>query len=100
MLSSHAGGGWRDHERTTDQLPISKHPDIVALRERHEQAFETPQAWASAGLLLIAATYAAVSPWVVGFRTRSGGLAVSDCRAGAGDADVGLRRVGRAPCTG
>jgi hypothetical protein len=69
-------------ERTTDQLPISKHPDIVALRDRYEQAFETPQAWASEGLMLMAATYAAISPWVVGFHTRSAGLAVSDLIVG------------------
>lgn len=67
---------------TTDQLPISKHPDIVALRERYEQAFETPRAWASEGLMLMAATYAAISPWVVGFHARSGGLAVSDLIVG------------------
>lgn len=67
---------------TTDQLPISKHPDIVALREHYEQAFETPRAWACEGLMLMAATYAAISPWVVGFHTRSGGLAVSDLIVG------------------
>jgi SPW repeat len=69
-------------ERTSDQLPISKHPDIVALRERYERAFETPQAWMSEGLLMMAATYAAISPWVVGFHARSGGLAVSDLIVG------------------
>lgn len=65
-------------EKTTDDLPISEHPDIVAMRQRYEQAFETPQAWVSEGLLLMAAIYAAISPWVVGFHSRSAGLAVSD----------------------
>lgn len=69
-------------QRATDQLPISKHPDIVALRERYERAFETPQAWTSEGLLLMAATYAAISPWVVGFHGSSGGLAVSNLIVG------------------
>lgn len=69
-------------ERTIDQPPISKHPDIVALRERYERAFETPQAWTSEGLMLLAASYAAISPWVVGFHTRSAGLAVSDLVVG------------------
>lgn len=69
-------------ERTTEQLPISMHPDIVALRERYEQAFETPQAWVSEGLLVMAATYAAISPWVVGFHARSRGLALSDLVVG------------------
>jgi SPW repeat len=71
-------------ERTTDQLPISKHPDIVALHERYERAFETPQAWTSEGLLMMAATYAAISPWVVGFHTRSGGAPAATCRRGRG----------------
>lgn len=65
-------------ERASEQLPISRHPDIVALRERYEQAFETPQAWTSEGLMLLAASYAAISPWVVGFHVGSAGLAVSD----------------------
>lgn len=69
-------------ERTIDQPPISEHPDIVALRQRYERAFETPQAWTSEGLMLLAASYAAISPWVVGFHTRSTGLAVSDLVVG------------------
>ena len=34
------------------------------------------------GLLLLGATYAAISPWVVGVHARSGGLAVSDLIVG------------------
>lgn len=32
--------------------------------------------------MLMAVTYAAISPWVLGFHTRSGGLAVSDLIVG------------------
>lgn len=65
-------------ERAAGQLSMSQHPDIMALRERYEQAFETPQAWASEGLMFMGAAYAAISPWVVGFHGASAGLAVSD----------------------
>jgi hypothetical protein len=63
---------------------MAQHPDLLAMRERYEQAFETPQAWASEGLLLMAALYAAISPWVVGFQDAAGGLAVSDLIVGLG----------------
>lgn len=67
---------------TTDQLAMSQHPDLMAMRARYERAFETPQAWASEGLLLLAAAYAAISPWVVGFNDSSSGLAVSNLIVG------------------
>ena len=66
----------------SDQAAISEHPDLVAMRERYDRAFETPQAWASEGLMLIGAAYAAISPWVVGFNNSSGGLAVSNLVVG------------------
>lgn len=70
--------------RGTDQLAMAQHPDLVAMRERYERAFETPQAWASEGMMLMAALYAAISPWVVGFHSASGELAVSDLIVGLG----------------
>jgi hypothetical protein len=54
----------------------------MELRERYERAFEAPRAWASEGLMLLASTYAAISPWVVGFHGASGDLAVSDLIVG------------------
>ncbi len=69
-------------ERTADELSISNHPDLIALRERYERAFDTPQAWASEGLILIAGLYAAISPWVIGFNAGSRALAVSDLVVG------------------
>ena len=62
----------------TAQRTISEHPDLVALRERYDRAFETPAAWASEGLMLMAAAYAAISPWVVGFSDSSNELAASN----------------------
>jgi hypothetical protein len=57
---------------------MAGHPDIEALRARYERAFETPTAWASEGLMLMAAAYAAISPWVVGFNDSSNELAASN----------------------
>lgn len=66
----------------TEQLTMSEHPDLVAMRARYDRAFETPQAWATEGLMLLAAMYAAISPWVVGFNASSSELAVSNVIVG------------------
>jgi SPW repeat len=47
---------------------IERHPDIVALRMRYEQANETRAAHIVNGLGLLAGLYLAISPWVVGFQ--------------------------------
>jgi SPW repeat len=47
---------------------IERHPDIVALRMKYEQANETPLAHVVNGLCLMAGAYLAISPWVVGFQ--------------------------------
>lgn len=65
-----------------NELSMAQHPDLVEMRERYERAFESPQAWVSEGLMLMAATYAAISPWVVGFHSTSGGLAISNLIVG------------------
>lgn len=46
---------------------IERHPDIVALRMKYEQANETSVAHIVNGLGLLAGLYLAISPWVVGF---------------------------------
>lgn len=69
-------------QSSTGQRTISEHPDLVALRERYERAFETPQAWALEGLMLMAAAYAAISPWVLGFNDSSNELAASNLIVG------------------
>lgn len=48
---------------------IERHPDIVGLRVRYEQANETGVAHIINGLGLMAGLYLAISPWVVGFET-------------------------------
>ena len=48
---------------------IERHPDIVGLRMRYEQANETRVAHIINGLGLMAGLYLAISPWVVGFQT-------------------------------
>lgn len=64
------------------QGTMEQHPDLVELRARYERAFDSPTAWASEGLMLMAAAYAAISPWVVGFHDSSDGLAVSNLVVG------------------
>ena len=48
---------------------IERHPDIVALRMKYEQANETRVAHIVNGFALMAGLYLAISPWVVGFQT-------------------------------
>src|SRR5689334_10116968 len=47
---------------------IERHPDIVALREKYEQANETYLAHIVNGLALMVGLYLDISPWVVGFQ--------------------------------
>ncbi len=51
----------------TNYVDMSKHPDIVALRERYDVASATPVAQVTEGLTLLAAVFLAASPWIVGF---------------------------------
>lgn len=46
---------------------MSRHPDIVELREKYERASEAPDAQAVTGLMFLTGLYIAISPWVVGF---------------------------------
>ncbi|MFF1555578.1 SPW repeat protein [Rhodococcus erythropolis] len=43
------------------------HPDILAMRERYDQAAEQPIAQAVEGLMLLSGLYAAASAWIIGF---------------------------------
>jgi len=62
---------------STVHSSIDHHPDILALRERYGRVAESMTAQGTFGLTLLAAVYAAVSPWIVGFDgTRA--LAVND----------------------
>ncbi len=47
---------------------IERHPDIVALRMKYEQANETYLAHIVNGFALMAGLYLAISPWVIGFQ--------------------------------
>jgi hypothetical protein len=47
---------------------IERHPDIVALRMKYEQANETYAAHIVNGFALMTGLYLAISPWVVGFQ--------------------------------
>ena len=47
---------------------IDRHPDIVAMRMKYDQASETSAAHIVNGLALLAGLFLAISPWVVGFQ--------------------------------
>lgn len=47
---------------------IERHPDIVELRMKYEQASETRMAHIVNGLALMGGLYLAISAWVVGFQ--------------------------------
>ncbi|MEU2257821.1 SPW repeat protein [Nocardia xishanensis] len=51
----------------TSETMMSRHPDILELREKYERASEAPDAQAVTGLLFLTGLYLAISPWVVGF---------------------------------
>ncbi|MEV4238833.1 MULTISPECIES: SPW repeat protein [unclassified Nocardia] len=55
---------------TSEAMSMSRHPDILELRAKHEKyelASEAPAAQAVAGLMFLTGLYIAISPWVVGF---------------------------------
>ncbi|WP_433522591.1 SPW repeat protein [Nocardia pseudovaccinii] len=52
---------------TSAHTAIHTHPDIVALRERYDQAAEHPTAQVTEGLMLLSGLYAAASAWITGF---------------------------------
>ncbi|MFG3617491.1 SPW repeat protein [Nocardia exalbida] len=51
----------------SSETMMSRHPDIVELREKYERASEAPDAQAVTGLMFLTGLYIAISPWVVGF---------------------------------
>lgn len=62
-------------------VSIERHPDIVALRQKYEQANETWAAHIVTGLTLLSGLYLAISPWVVGFQSLAP-LAISNIATG------------------
>lgn len=52
---------------TSSSMSIETHPDIAALRDRHDRVAEQPLAQIVEGLMLVTGLYAAASPWIVGF---------------------------------
>ncbi|MCT9930213.1 SPW repeat protein [Planotetraspora sp. A-T 1434] len=55
----------------THPADIGTHPDIVQMRARYEAAAANPRAQLADGLTLLAGTYLALSPWIVGFHRLS-----------------------------
>ncbi|MGV9616116.1 SPW repeat protein [Nocardia xishanensis] len=52
---------------TSTPTSIHTHPDILALRERYDQAAEQPTVQVADGLMLLSGLYAAASAWIIGF---------------------------------
>lgn len=69
-------------DRAAEHLSIAEHPDIVALREHYARANETFLARTVEGLIILAGTYAAISPWVIGFTRSSPNLVASNLIVG------------------
>jgi len=63
-------------------MSIERHPDIVALRSRYEQAAENWVAHIVTGLVLLTGLYLALSPWVVGFQSLTP-LAITNVMTGS-----------------
>jgi hypothetical protein len=66
-----------EHRYARTEAWIGEHPDIVALRERFDVTAESPQSQFAGGLLMLTGLWAAISPWVVGFRGKDPDLTVS-----------------------
>lgn len=62
----------------TQATSMDKHPDLMELRARYEEASETPQAQTLEGLTLMAGLYMAISPWVIGFSGTAFDLTMSN----------------------
>jgi hypothetical protein len=63
---------------------METHPDIIAMRNRHEmaeRATSTPRAQAIEMMALVTGVYLAASPWIAGFSNLSG-LAVNNLIVG------------------
>lgn len=55
---------------TAPRSDMATHPDIIAMRERHEMAertASTPRAQAIEAMALLTGLYLAASPWITGF---------------------------------
>lgn len=66
---------------TTRNVPISDHPDLVAMRERYDQMAETTRFQLADGLVFLAGLWLVVSPWVISF-AGAGALPSSDLITG------------------
>ncbi|MFI6934124.1 SPW repeat protein [Streptomyces sp. NPDC050287] len=77
---------------------METHPDIVAMRNRHEmaeRATSTPVAQAIEAMALLTGVYLAASPWIAGFNSLSA-LAVNNLIVGIGYALLMSGGFGRA----
>ena len=67
---------------SSTHAPMHTHPDIIALRERYDQAAEQPTAQVVEGLMLLSGLYAAASAWIIGFTAQTN-LSVTNLICGA-----------------
>ncbi|MCE4267671.1 SPW repeat protein [Rhodococcus globerulus] len=74
---------------SSTHAPMHTHPDIVAMRERYDQAAEQPTSQVVEGLMLLSGLYAAASAWIIGFAGQTN-LTVTNLICGAA---IGLLAV-------
>jgi hypothetical protein len=59
-------------------ISVDQLPDVAEVRQRYEQVAETRTVQATEGLLFLAGTYLAASPWIVGFTPAAPRLAINN----------------------
>ena len=67
---------------TRANAAIDQHPDIAELRARYDRVAETSTAQSVDGLTVLAGTFLAISPWVIGFLPGEGDLAANNLFTG------------------
>jgi hypothetical protein len=78
-------------------VSVDQLPDVAEVRQRYDRVAETRQVQATEGLLFLAGTYLAASPWIVGFRPVARDLAIVNLITGIA---VALLALGHATAYG
>jgi hypothetical protein len=78
-------------------VSVDQLPDVAEVRQRYDRVAETRQVQSTEGLLFLAGTYLAASPWIVGFRPVARDLAIVNLITGIA---VALLALGHATAYG
>lgn len=72
---------------------MARHPDLIELRRRYDEASTVPVAAMAEGVALLAALFLAASPWIVGFSALSA-ITVNNLIAGGALALLAIALTG------